>query len=92
MEDGAGVKAFPDEIDIQGILDADSGFRVELSHGMRAPIINGQPTLRSCVRADCYTKVNKRWQPLITLVDDTFKGVLTQLAALSEEGKVKITR
>ena len=83
-------KALPAELDIQGILEADSGFRVELSKGMRAPIVNGEVTLQVCCRADCYTRVNKRWQHLITLVDDDFKGVLTQLAMLSTEGKVAI--
>lgn len=85
-------KALPDELDIQGILEADSGFRVEVSHGMRAPIINGQPTLRSCMRADCYVRPNHRWVHLITIVDETAEGLFKQLAALSTEGPIKITR
>lgn len=83
-------KTLPDEIDIQGILEADVGFRVEFSKGMRAPVVNGEVTLQMCWRADCYTKVNARWQHLITIVDDTPAGLFAQLGALSTEGKVRV--
>lgn len=86
------TKVLPNEIDIQGILNADTGFRVEVSHAVRAPIINGQPTLRSCERADCYVRPGKRWVHLITIVDDTAEGLFQQLAALSTEGPVKVRR
>lgn len=85
-------KALPDEIDIQGILEADVGFRVEISKGMRAPVVDGQVTLQMCWRGDCYTKANTRWLHLVTLIDDTPRGLLEQLAALSSDGPVRIRR
>lgn len=85
-------KALPEELDVRGIIEADSGLRIEFQRGMRAPIVDGQPTLKPCFRADCYVKPNTRWVHLVTLVDDTVDGLFHQFTMLSREGAVRINR
>jgi hypothetical protein len=85
-------RSLPDQIDLQGVLESDTGLRIEVSRGMRAPIINGQPRLKPCWRADCFTKPGKRWVFLVTFVDDTLPGLLGQFAALSKEGAVPVVQ
>ncbi len=83
-------RALPDELDIQGVLEADTGFRIEISKGIRAPVVNGSVQLKSCWRADCFVRPQKRWVFLITFVGESPKNLLGQLAALSTEGPVAI--
>jgi len=77
---------------VPGVLESDTGLRIEVSRGIRAPIVNGQPTLQSCWRADCFTKPGKRWVFLVTFVDDTLPGLFGQFAALSTEGVVQVRK
>lgn len=73
-------------------MEAGTELRVEFRRGMRAPIVNGEITLQGCWRANCYTKPDKRWLFLVTIVDDTIQGLFAQLSALASEGAVKITK
>jgi len=86
------VRARPEEIDLAGSLEAGVAWRIEVSQGMRAPIVNGQPTLRSCWRADCSVKTDRRWNFLVTIVDDTIEGLFHQLHMLSQEGPMKLPK
>jgi hypothetical protein len=87
------LRSLPEEIDLKGSLEAGTDWRIEVTRGMRAPIVNGEVTLVPCWRADCSVRTDKRWNFLVTIIDETIAGLFKQLAALGEEDSpVRVTR
>jgi hypothetical protein len=93
----AGVKHLPATVNVQAAIEGN-GLRVEVTQGMRAPVVEGQVTLKTCWRADLFHQPDRtdrltqrpKWTPLITVVDDTPAGLFQQLASLAIEGEVRI--
>lgn len=93
----------PETVNLKAVLGPGSSIntlRVDLSIGMRAPIVNGHPTLMGIWRADLYeveshARRGKRPRFLGTFVTgDSEKespaDLLRQLADIYEAGELKV--
>jgi hypothetical protein len=97
----------PPVVNLRAALEGGSTLntlRVDLSFGLRAPVINGQPTIQSVWRADLWEVPPKAWTQgrrtpkprfLGTFVTDSAKeqtpaDLLRQVADIYEAGELKV--
>lgn len=95
----------PPVVNLKATLEGDSKLntlRVDLSFGLRVPVVNGQPTVQGMWRADLYEVEShagrgKRPKFLGTFVTDSTKeespaDLLRQLASIYEAGELKVSQ
>lgn len=89
----------PDSVNLPAVFaNKLATLRIDISFGVRAPIINGSPTLIGIWKADLYERLSgEKSKFLGTFVSDSTEketpaDLLRQLAEIYEAGEIRISK